>query len=326
MVRLALVFPLALLPAAAQSIVSAQSGTVHYYEGEVLLDGRQVETKFGNFSQIKEKAVLATGEGRAEVLLTPGVFLRVGENTSLKMLSSRLSDTRLELLAGSAVLEVADPSLMDAPKTAPITILVKDTTVTVSEKGLYRFDLDPAQIRVYDGKLLAEASGHAVEVKEGRVLALDGTLALEKFDTKTGDPLLRWSRRRAEYMSLASISAAKTARDWGGDWDRSRWLWNPYFGMFTFIPARGIYNSPFGFRFWSPYTVTRIYEPRPVFVSSGPGFDAGRGYPTMPRTSGGYSGTVASAPVSVAAPSSSAAGASSAPASRGGGGGGGRSR
>jgi hypothetical protein len=312
----------------AQSVVSAQSGTIHYFEGRVLLDGQQIETKVGNFPQIKEKSVLKTEEGRAEVLLTPGVFLRVGEDSSVSMISNRLTDTRLELLAGEAVLEMSDASLMNAPKSAPITILINDATLTVSKKGVYI--LSTSGIKVYDGQLEVAANGQTVELKEGRMLALDGTLALEKFDTKVGDPLLRWTRRRAEYMSLASISAAKSARNLDGGWNSSAWLWNPYYGMFTFIPARGIYTSPFGFQYWSPFAVTRIYRPRPVFwnpaYANGPRWNGNTGYRTMPQAGGGYSGAAAGARPAPSAPSTSAAGAGAASVSRGGHGGGGRTR
>jgi hypothetical protein len=314
--------------AVAQEIVSAQSGTIHYHEGKVLLAGQELRTKPGEFAQVKEKALLETEEGRAEVLLTPGVFLRVGENSSMRMLSNRLIDTRIELVSGKAVLEMADASLMDAPKSAPITVVINGATVTVRKKGLYSLAAD--EIKVYDGELEVAWGDRVIDLKEGRVLPLDGALNVAKFDTKNGDSLLRWTRRRAEYMSLASISAAKSARDFGGSWSSSRWLWNPYYGMFTFIPARGIYTSPFGYQFWSPYTVYRIYRPRPVIYNSGwagaPGWSGRGGYATMPRSSGGYSGSAASAPVSAGAPSTSAAGAGAAPISRGGAGGGGGGR
>ncbi len=84
----------------AQSITSAHSGTLHYFEGDVSIDGTQVQSKVGRFSEIKEQGVLRTAQGRAEVLLTPGVFLRLGEQSSFKMISNQLSDTRVEMLTG----------------------------------------------------------------------------------------------------------------------------------------------------------------------------------------------------------------------------------
>src|SRR5579885_3579285 len=87
----------------AQQAISARSGMVHYVEGKVFAGDQPVEGKFGNFPQVQEKQVLRTEEGRAEILLTPGVFARVGENSSFRMITNRLIDTRLELLKGTAI-------------------------------------------------------------------------------------------------------------------------------------------------------------------------------------------------------------------------------
>src|ERR1700748_2127879 len=78
----------------AQSIVSAHSGTLHYFEGDVSIDGTPVQSQKARFQEIREQGVLRTGLGRAEVLLTPGVFLRVGENSAIKVLANRLVCTR----------------------------------------------------------------------------------------------------------------------------------------------------------------------------------------------------------------------------------------
>ncbi len=52
--------------------------------------------------------MLETGQGRAEVLLTPGVFLRVGDNSAVRLISPGLADTRVEVLRGQAIVEVAE--------------------------------------------------------------------------------------------------------------------------------------------------------------------------------------------------------------------------
>src|SRR5438034_11602135 len=102
----ALVLGLSVVPASAQPVISAKSGTVAYVLGEVYLDDKLVEVQQGaQFPDMKEKSVLRTTEGRAEVLLTPGLILRAGENTSFRMISNRLIDTRLEMLTGSAIVE-----------------------------------------------------------------------------------------------------------------------------------------------------------------------------------------------------------------------------
>lgn len=306
-------------PALAQSAISARSGMIHYVEGRVFVGDQAIESKFGNFPELKENAQLRTEEGRAEVLLTPGVFLRVGENSSIRMITNRLIDTRLEFLSGTVIVE-ADDLLKDNA----VTIVYKDTAVHLRKRGLYRFDSQPAELRVFDGEAEVESGGKNLVVKEGKLLPFNGEMALEKFDNKSGDALNRWSRRRAEYLSMANISAAKSVRDSGLDWQSGGWRFNPYFGMFTFIPMRSYY-SPYGYRFWSPVEVYRVYEPR-VYLSTFnemPRYNSSLGYNTMPQTSSGYSGAIAA---SAPAQTTTAAGAASAPISRESGHAGGRSR
>ena len=326
---LAVLLALGSLPMTAQSVISARSGLIHYVEGEAFLADKLVELKVGNYPEIPENALFRTGEGRAEVLLNPGAFLRMGENTSIRMFSNRLTDTRFEFISGSAVIESDDlmpEKGVTADKSNRLTITHNGVTVELRKNGLYRFDSSPAQLRVYAGEAEVKAGSNIFVVKAGKLLPLSETaVAMEKFDSKVGDSLYRWAKRRSEYLAMANLSAAKYVRDNGYTWRRSGWFYNPYFGMFTFIPWNGIYRSPYGFFFYAPREVYRIYEP-PSRVGSGlgTGYDSGLGYRTMGTTSSGYSGTVASSSgsASVAAPSTAASGAASAPVSRSGAGGG----
>jgi hypothetical protein len=237
---------LAVAPAFAQSVISAKSGTVHYTEGRVLLAGHDLEQKYGQFPDIKEGQELTTEEGRAEVLLTPGVILRMPESSTIKMISNRLSDTRIELLAGSAMVEADDTIKGDQ-----VTLIYKDTSVEVLKRGLYRLDTSPARVRVFDGEAAVVAPSGRLTLGKGRETVLNGALMAVKFDTKDGDGLVRWSARRAEYLSMASVSAARSLRNSG--WSTSGWSWNPWFGMMTYVPYRGIAYSPFGYGFYSPF-------------------------------------------------------------------------
>src|SRR5215467_9360195 len=93
------------IPAWGQSIISTHSGVVYFFDGSVFVGYQRLEQKFGRFPEIGEGRELRTEHGRAEVLFTPGVFLRIGEGSAIRMLSSKFSDTRLELLDGSVILE-----------------------------------------------------------------------------------------------------------------------------------------------------------------------------------------------------------------------------
>jgi hypothetical protein len=297
----------------AQDVVSARSGMIHLVEGSVFADGQAVESQFGKFPEVKENQVLRTEAGRAEVILTPGVFLRLGENGSFRMITNRLIDTRLEMLSGSAVIEAGE-----IPKDNSITVVFRGAAVQLVKQGLYRFDADAGELRVFQGEALVAAEGRVIEVKDGRRLAFGSEMAAVKFDREDTDALDRWSRRRAEYIAMANVSAANSIRRSGMGWTSSGWAWNPYFGMFTFVPVSGAYYSPYGYRYWSPSAVYAVYQPRVISAPSAGGGFGNPGYRTVPQTSGGYSGVVSSAPSS-GSPASHApvSSSGSAPISRG---------
>src|SRR5215469_16563907 len=76
---------------------SARPGTVNYVEGQVSLDNQTLDEKSVGSTEIDAGQSLTTENGKAEVLLTPGVFLRLGSESSVRMISSSLIDTQVEL-------------------------------------------------------------------------------------------------------------------------------------------------------------------------------------------------------------------------------------
>jgi hypothetical protein len=337
-------FALGAITASAQPVIGAKSGVVNVAEGKVYLADQLLELAPTQFPDIKENVVLRTEEGRAEVLLTPGVFLRVWENSSFKMISNRLIDTRIELLSGSAIIE-AD----EIAKDTALTIICKDATVTLSKVGLYRFDTQPAQLRVFaKGPAEVSVGGQSYSVGQGKLITLGGTLAVvEKFNTETTDSLDHWSRRRGEVVAQANVSAANRANTSIGinpcssiyqtgpvyRQQLGNWGYNPYYGLITYIPCGGNIYSPYGYRLWSPSGIYRaFYAPQPTYNGGGfGGYNSMPNYPTMGATSGGYSGAmssgnsgVSSAPAAASSGSSAAASSGTASVGSGSGGGGGR--
>ncbi len=316
---------LAGLPAFAQSVISAHSGLVHYVEGRVLLDGKPVEVKITAFPEIKEGKEFRTEDGRAEVLLNPGVFLRMGENSAIRMVINKLSDSRVEFLSGSMIIESSGDL---AQKDDSVSALYKAATVSLRKKGIYRFDSEPAQLRVTAGEAEVDAGGNVLIVRAGKMVSFDGAVAVEKFNAKDGDALSRWSMRRAEGISLANLSAAKYVKDSGRTWSSNGWYYNPYYGMFTFIPGgHGMFSSAYGYRYYSPEAAYHVfYQPVVSFggQSSGHngtgGYNSSLGYNTASQTSSGYSGVMSSAPAASSAGSASS-GAGSVSSSSGHGGG-----
>jgi len=281
--------------ASAQAVISAKSGIIHYVEGKVFLNDFLVESKFGQFPDIKENQVLRTEEGRVEVLLTPGIFLRMGENASIRMVTNRLIDTRLELLSGEAVIE-ADELLKDNG----VTIVYKDYAVQLQKTGLYRFDSELARLRVYTGEALVDLNGKTQEVKEGHELKMAGALQVASFDKKDVDELYRWQAQRSEYIAMANVSAAKQVADSGAYAGSSSWYFNPYYNMYTFLPGyggcgtdmgmgMGFCMNPFGYGFYSPFSVYGYLSSLPYY--GGYYSPYGNYYAPGPVTGGGSSST-----------------------------------
>ncbi len=81
-------------------------GTLNYVEGSVHLDGRLLTNRNVANDEMRAGQELTTGAGKAEILLTPGIFLRVDSNSAVKMISPDLAETQVELLRGRAGVEV----------------------------------------------------------------------------------------------------------------------------------------------------------------------------------------------------------------------------
>jgi len=249
----------------AQQVISAHSGVIHLVEGQVTLDGTQVQPKFAEFPDVKNGQTLASVDGRAEILMNPGVILRIGENSSFKMLSNSRSDTRLEVLSGEAVVEVGELLASNA-----ITLVSGDVHIELIKRGLYQVSSDPAKLRVYEGEARVTEGNQSIVARKGREVLMGAVLDMNGFDLKDVDALMRWASRRSEYLAQANISSARTASSSGYQGNSygnmmgngyglgsGMWAYNPWYGMFTYLPyGNGMYYSPFfGYPYYSPGNV-----------------------------------------------------------------------
>jgi FecR protein len=307
-----------------QSVISAKAGLIHYVEGKVLIGDKVVTTnKVGDFPEMKQGEILRTEEGRVEVLLTPGVFLRMSDNSSFKLVSSRLEDVRLELLTGSVLIEAAEVTKHDSI----VLTTPKGAEVNITKRGLFRLDEDPESLRVYDGEAVVTAAGETLTVKEGKRVNLSGVLVTEKFDKEAGDAFYRWAGRRSGYLAAANLVAARSAYNSGTSFASGSWLFNPYLGYFTYLPIGRNYISPWGYAYYTPRRVeAAYYRAAPIEMGRSNG-SADSGMRPFPDSSGRMSsqstysgGGYSSAP----APAPSSAPAAPAAAPRGGDGGGSR--
>jgi hypothetical protein len=206
---LALVTGLA-IPVEAQSVISTRSGVVHFFEGSVYLGGEALEPHLGKYPRMAEGSELRTAQGRAEVLLTPGVFLRIGERSVIRLVGSDLADTRVQLVAGSAIVDSADPS-----SGTSVTLLYKDWQMRFPQKGVYRIDSEPPQLLVRHGEaeVSAGATGTPVSVGQGMYLPFAGVLVPEPAVDAPNYALANWTQGRSESISADNAITAQIDQD-----------------------------------------------------------------------------------------------------------------
>jgi hypothetical protein len=250
--RVAGLMVLSALVATAQTRPVARPGSVNYVEGLVTLDGQPISQNAIGTREMLRGQVLATTDGRAEVLLTPGVFLRLDSNSAVRMVSPDLADTVVELMNGRAMVE-ADW----VAKENHIEIDTKGAQVVLERNGLYEVSADKATVATFDGKATVIVDERSVDVGRGRLLSVANNpkFKTEGFNRNASDSLYAWSRLRSQYMAQASAESARMVVVGGPyryGYAGAGWFWNPWYSGWAFLPGTGYLSSPFGFAFYSP--------------------------------------------------------------------------
>jgi hypothetical protein len=192
------------LPAWSQSVISVYSGVVNYFEGSVLLDNNPVEPQPGRFAEIKPGSQFRVEDGRAEILLTPGVYLRMGAGSAIRMVSNLLVDTKIELLDGPAIIDAAEPN----PQTS-VTMILGNYQVHVRKAGRYRMDTLPLELRVTDGEAEVTSEGEKpTMVESGHLLHLLSGVMMASYSVD--DDLDNWDQDRSEVIARGSKEISDT--------------------------------------------------------------------------------------------------------------------
>ncbi len=228
---------------------SARPGTLNYIEGVAYLGGMQLTEKDVGSIELNAGETLTTQEGKAEILLIPGVFLRVGDHSSVKMISPDITLTRVELVQGRAGVEVDEVYPQN-----DLQVIDGGVTTQLVKTGYYEFEAQPATAMVFKGKAAVEVSDGKYKVVKGHHEIALAEGAREKsvnFDAQgTEDELYNWSSLRSEYLSEANN---QIAGDYvGATGFNPGWYWDPYMWDYTFV-GMGPLWSPFGFGFYPPW-------------------------------------------------------------------------
>jgi hypothetical protein len=228
-------------PFPGQSFRNPQIGAVNYVEGDVSINGRALPPKAVGSVELLKGQSLVTQSGKAELLLTPGVFLRVDDNSSVTMLSPSLAPTEVEVTKGRAMVEVNY-----IQKENDVRVSEDGASVKLLKKGLYDFDADEHQVRVFKGKAQVYWGGRKIGLLQRNELALNADLnpkpkGFNVSKAESNDDFYSWSKLRSGYVLEADAELASQY-----DGYPPAWYWDPWFSAYAF---------PFdwGYGFYSPF-------------------------------------------------------------------------
>ena len=226
-------------------VISAKAGVVNLVEGEARILRAQpsaVSEMLLSGDELQSGDTVKTGaNGRAEILLNPGCYLRLGADSVFVFLYDNFTSDKLKLLQGSAVLEasaIEGPILVETPK----------ANFQIARGGLYRFNVGSdgkAAVAVRKGRV----SVGDTTIKEGKSAVVEGgTSVIAKLNKRDFDALDDWSKGRAKSLIAANsrLSDAGMRLTLGMTFMRNSWIYDPFCRCYTFLPFAGGFASPYG--------------------------------------------------------------------------------
>src|ERR1044072_9316423 len=225
--------------------------------------------------------VRTDSDGRVEVLLNPGAYLRLGGNSEIELVDNSLANLEVRLLRGTAIVEATGADGLELN----IGISTPHTRLAIVRQGLYRLNVIPEDL----SELI---------VRKGSVILSD--------THKKKDDVEVWSKDRAKALAQANqkltnriITTAFSSfrdpfRDTFFPFDSRAlglWFFNPRFGCYTFLPFYLGLGSPYGSIYSSALYLPYVpasgypygYTPGSTRPSGGPSYPRN----SVPPTTGG---------------------------------------
>lgn len=242
-------------------VISARAGGVNAVTGRASIrahgnaEWQQLTIK----EDLEAGDIVKTGtDGRVEMLLNPGSYMRLGEDSEFELADNSLENLEVRLMRGTAIVEVTgadDAELL-------IGITTPHTRLSIVRRGLYRVNVfpgDTTELIVRKGRVVLE--GSHTKVKGGNKVVFSNSsfsvAKLENAEKKNRDGIESWSKDRAETLAKANSKiSGKTLSAFAnsfGNWSyfnlRGRsgfWVYSPVARCYTFIPYYGGWDSPYG--------------------------------------------------------------------------------
>jgi hypothetical protein len=239
-------------------VISAKAGGVNFVEGNVTVVRKNGKSGFllkGDEVDIGDK-VTTGANGKAELLLNPGSYVRLGGMSAFEFTTTSLDDLHLKLNGGSAIFEVF------ASEDFKVTVNTPKGKMSLIQSGIYRVDVlndGVARITVTKGRAqLGDID--ATIIKTGRQAIVNGNQSdIAKFDSDNKDGLDVWSKARAKELSRISkevqtagmrnsLMRSFLGRGWNLYSSFGLWAFDPFNRSYCFLPF-GHWNSPYGYGF-----------------------------------------------------------------------------
>jgi hypothetical protein len=255
----------------AQYLTSARAGFVNRVEGKVFI--QRTSTDVAEASEAPGRASLGTqmkdgdhlitnGSGRAEVLLSPGSWLRLNSETKMCALQTSFSQMRFELVSGSIIAEVSAEENTNISASNPLEIVTPHGSVLIARTGVYRVDSRQGETvaRVYKGELYLGSRDQvlkktALKVSKEKYVVLSnrmsGTPEIAKLNDYYSDDFDQWSVQRAQSLLAAHQSVLRRNQSFSMVSTMGSWYFDPFYNCYTFIPAGRRWASGYGFSFYN---------------------------------------------------------------------------
>jgi hypothetical protein len=243
--------------------ISAKAGGVNNVVGTVRVARKeqqpQVLTSTDNLTA--GETVTTASSSNAEILLNPGSYFRLGENSEFQFEDISLDNLRLRLMKGSAIIEATGVADMDLG----IKVATEHGEFRIIRSGVYRVDVRPGFAEMAVSKGRASFGPNKTDIaKGGKVVSLTkGVGTVDKL-TKSKDAFDAWSKQRAELLAQANARLMNRTFNgylasfsgWDSFWGPRRfgvWTFSQRAGCYTFLPFYYGWSSPYGHYYGSYY-------------------------------------------------------------------------
>ncbi len=216
--------------------------------------------------------VKTASDGRVEILLNPGSYLRIGADSEVELANNSLDNLEVRLIQGTAIVEATGSDEIDLN----INITTPHAKLAIVRHGLYRLNVMPGvnttELIVRKGRVVL--SDTQTKVKGGNKVIFNGVnlsvakLTSQEKSKKNRDEMDLWSKDRGEILAKAnrritdkmvtSAFATWTGFGWNSFRNRGLWFYNPRTFCYTFLPFGYGWGSPYG----GSYSTSIFFYPR----------------------------------------------------------------